>query len=141
MKQILYSILLILGCATAFGQSSNPDMEKFGFLYVHTDSLGAPLYIDGVFIGNDPLDGVIPVLPGFHEVGYLPPEISNKFVKGNLSEAVKRVYVTPNDTLDVFLYYDHYANQAESFHKEFKIQSYTGIGLFFIVIMLIFNAI
>ena len=141
MKQILFLFLLILGSSIAFGQSAKTDMENFGFLYIHTDSLGAPLYIDGVYIGKDPLEDVIPVLPGFHEVGYLPPEKSTKFVKANLSEAVKRVYVIPNDTLDVFLFYDHYAAQAESLHKEFKIQSFSGIGLFLIVITLILNAI
>lgn len=140
MKQILYSCLLAAGVTGLYGQSTSNDMDKFGFLNVHTDSLGAPLYVDGVFIGKDPMDDVVPVLPGFHEVGYLPPEISNQFVKGNLSEAIKRVYVTPGDTLDVFLFYDHYAAQAKSLHKEYKIQSFTGFGLFLIVISLILIA-
>ena len=39
-----------------------------GFLDIKADSLGVPLFVDGVFIGETPIVDPIPVLPGFHEV-------------------------------------------------------------------------
>ena len=35
-------------------------------------------FIDGFYVGNHPLSAPIPVLPGFHEVSYIPPEIQHE---------------------------------------------------------------
>jgi hypothetical protein len=141
MKQFLFLSLLFASSTLLLAQSTQNDMEKFGFIYPRTDSLGVPLYIDGVFIGENPLDEPIPVFPGFHEVSYLPPEISEQFIKHKLVESVKRVYITANDTLDVFLFYDSYATQVKFLRTEAKVQSYVGMGLILILMSLIFSAL
>ena len=79
-----------------------------GFLDIKADSLGVPLFVDGVFIGETPIVDPIPVLPGFHEVSYLPPEETER-VRDHImfSDAVKRIYVPPGAVKQVFLYYQN----------------------------------
>ena len=114
-------------------------IENFGFIDIKTDSMDVPLFVDGIFIGSHPLDDVIPVLPGFHEVSYIPPEIQKKKVRENLTEGIKRVYVAKNDTLKVFLFYDHYLAQVKTVEKQIKIQNYIGFSLFGMLIFLILS--
>ena len=70
--------------------------------------MGVPLFLDCIFICETPLVNPIPVLPGFHEVSYLPPEETDR-VKDHVmfSDAVKRIYVPPGAVKQVFLYYQN----------------------------------
>ena len=137
IKNTLVFILLI---STTFSKD-NEELEEYGFIAIKTDSMNVPFFIDGVFVGKHPLPEPIAVLPGFHEVGYIPPEIQNRKVRDNLSDGLKRVYVAPNDTLKVFLFYDYYLAQVKSLENEFKIQNYIGVGLFGILLYLLFSII
>ena len=78
------------------------DLNNYGFLDIKTDSMNVPFFVDGYYVGNHPLDSPIPVLAGFHEVSYIPPDIQDEKVRDNLSDGIKRVYVAQNDTLEVF---------------------------------------
>ena len=118
---------------------SNGDFNKFGFLEIKTDSMNVPFFVDGYYIGSHPLPGPVPVLPGFHEVSYIPPNIQQEKVRDNLTEGIKRVYVAKNDTLNVFLFYDHYLSQVEELETEFKIQSYIGASLVAVLVFVIFS--
>ena len=117
---------------------NNPDLETYGFIDIKTDSMDVAFFIDGIFVGTHPLKEPIPVISGFHEVGYIPPEIQSKKVREDLSDGLKRVYVAPRDTLEVFLYYDHYLSQIKTLEKEYKLQSLMGFALFGILIFLLF---
>ena len=44
-----------------------------------------------------------------------------------------------NDTLDVFLFYDHYLTQVESLHQELQIQNYVGFSLFATLLFVMFR--
>ena len=118
---------------------NNDDFNKFGFLEIKTDSMNVPFFVDGYYVGSHPLPGPVPVLPGFHEVSYIPPNIQQEKVRGNLTEGIKRVYVAKNDTLNVFLFYDHYLSQVEELETEFKIQSYIGASLVAVLVFVIFS--
>ncbi len=122
----------------SFGQKSR-DMEKFGFIDLRTDSMQVPFYIDGVYIGKNPLKNPIPVLPGFHLVSYLPPELTKKYVEEDLSDAYKRVYVAPNDTLDVFLFYEHYVIETKTLDRQYMVKRLTALTLVMMAIFLIFQ--
>ena len=101
-----YILIILFIFSSLFAQKSK-DMEKFGFIDLKTDSMNVPFYVDGIFVGKNPLKSPIPVLPGFHLVSYLPPELTKRYVEEDLSDAYKRIYVSPNDTLEVFLFYDN----------------------------------
>ena len=107
IKNTLVFILLI---STTFSKD-NEELEEYGFIVIKTDSMNVPFFIDGFYVGNHPLKAPVPVLPGFHEVSYIPPDIQDEKVRDALTEGVKRVYVAKNDTLEVFLFYDHYLSQ------------------------------
>ena len=125
-------------CSTIFSQEIN-DMNKFGFLDIKTDSMNVPFFVDGYFVGTHPLKGPVPVLPGFHEVSYIPPNIQHEKIKENLSEGIKRVYVAKDDTLEVFLFYDHYLSQIDELETEFKIQGIVGASLVGVLLFVIFS--
>ena len=101
--------------------------------------MDVPFFIDGYYVGNHPLGGAVPVLPGFHEVSYIPPNIQNEKIRNNLSDGIKRVYVAENDTLEVFLFYDHYLAQIETMETELKIQNYVGFSLIGVLIFVILS--
>jgi len=125
-------------CSTIISQEIN-DMNKFGFLDIKTDSMNVPFFVDGYFVGTHPLKGPVPVLPGFHEVSYIPPNIQHEKIKDNLSEGIKRVYVAINDTLEVFLFYDHYLSQIDELETEFRLQNIVGASLVGVLLFVIFS--
>ena len=130
--------ITIFFCSTIFSQENN-DMNKFGFLDIKTDSMNVPFFVDGYFVGTHPLKAPVPVLPGFHEVSYIPPNIQHEKIKDNLSEGIKRVYVAINDTLEVFLFYDHYLSQIDELETEFRLQNIVGASLVGVLLFVIFS--
>jgi len=139
MERSIMNILVILFSFSPLIAQDNEDLEQYGFIEIKTDSMDVPFFIDGYYVGNHPLKEPVPVLPGFHEVSYIPPDIQDEKVRDNLSEGIKRVYVAANDTLKVFLFYDHYLSQVESLHKEIEIQNYVGFSLFGILLYLLLS--
>ena len=113
-----------------------------GFLDIKADSLGVPLFVDGVFIGETPIVDPIPVLPGFHEVSYLPPEETER-VRDHImfSDAVKRVYVPPGAVKQVFLYYQNQYSYLKAARAEARVIRYVGIAfiIFFLASILSFG--
>ena len=101
--------------------------------------MDVPFFVDGFYVGNHPLKVPVPVLPGYHEVSYIPPDIQHEKVRDNFTEGIKRVYVAKNDTLEVFLFYDHYLAQIETLHKEIQIQNYVGFTLALVLVYIIFS--
>jgi len=132
------TFLIIFSTNILVGDQEN-ELLKYGFIDIKTDSLDVPFFIDGFYVGNHPLSAPIPVIPGFHEISYIPPEIQHEKVRDNLTEGIKRVYVSENDTLEVFLFYDHYLSQVENLQDEIKIQNYIGISLVTILLYVILS--
>ena len=114
-------------------------MAKFGFVDLKTDSMGVPFYIDGVFVGKHPLNNPIPVLPGFHLVSYLPPDLTKTYIEENLPDAYKRGYVSPNDTLEVFLFYDHYISETETLDRQHTVRRMTAVSIIIMIVFLLFQ--
>lgn len=139
MEKRILSLFIFIFCYSTLSAQNGSDIESFGFLDIKTDSLDVPLFIDGYHVGNHPLKGPIPVLPGFHEVSYIPPNIQYEKIKENLSEGIKRVYVAENDTLEVFLFYDHYLSQVEYVHRELQLQKYVGLSLVGVLLYMILS--
>ncbi len=133
-----YILFLLIIFSSLHAQRSK-DMEKFGFIDLKTDSMNVPFYVDGIFVGKNPLNSPIPVLPGFHLVSYLPPELTKRYVEEDLSDAYKRVYVSPNDTLEVFLFYDNYVRETDTLDAQYRVKRLTAISLVLMAIFLVFQ--
>ena len=132
------SLVAILFTSTIFCQEDK-ELEEYGFISIKTDSMNVPFFIDGFYVGNHPFKAPVPVLPGFHEVSYIPPDIQDERVRDALTEGVKRVYVAKNDTLEVFLFYDHYLSQIEGLNQEMAVSNYVGFSLFGILVFLLLS--
>ncbi len=133
-----YILIILFIFSSLFAQKSK-DMEKFGFIDLKTDSMNVPFYVDGIFVGKSPLRSTIPVLPGFHLVSYLPPELTKRYVEEDLSDAYKRVYVSPNDTLEVFLFYDDYVRETDTLDAQYMVKRLTAVSLVLMAIFLVFQ--
>jgi len=139
MERAIHLLISILILITGLQAQDKDDLEEFGFIDIKTDSMDVPFFVDGFYVGNHPLKVPVPVLPGYHEVSYIPPDIQHEKVRDNLTEGIKRVYVAKNDTLEVFLFYDHYLTQVETLHKEIQIQNYVGLTLALVLVYIIFS--
>ena len=133
-----YILFLLIILSSLHAQRSK-DMEKFGFIDLKTDSMNVPFYVDGIFVGKNPLKSPIPVLPGFHLVSYLPPELTKRYVEEDLSDAYKRIYVSPNDTLEVFLFYDDYVRETDTLDAQYMVKRLTAVSLVLMAIFLVFQ--
>ena len=133
-----YILIILFIFSSLFAQKSK-DMEKFGFIDLKTDSMNVPFYVDGIFVGKNPFKSPIPVLPGFHLVSYLPPELTKRYVEEDLSDAYKRVYVSPNDTLEVFLFYDDYVRETDTLDAQYMVKRLTAVSLVLMAIFLLFQ--
>ncbi len=139
MERAIHFMISILLLITGLQAQERGDLEEFGFIDIKTDSMDVPFFVDGFYVGNHPLKVPVPVLAGYHEVSYIPPDIQHEKVRDNLTEGIKRVYVAKNDTLEVFLFYDHYLAQVETLHKEIQIQNYVGLTLALVLVYIIFS--
>ena len=139
MERAIHFLISILLLFSGLQAQDKGELEEFGFIDIKTDSMDVPFFVDGFYVGNHPLKVPVPVLPGYHEVSYIPPDIQHEKVRDNLTEGIKRVYVAKNDTLEVFLFYDHYLAQVETLHKEIQIQNYVGLTLALVLVYIIFS--
>ena len=139
-RSLILTISILFGSSQIIAQG-NGEIDEFGFIDIKTDSMNVPFFVDGFYVGNHPLKAPIPVLPGFHEVSYIPPDIQDETVRNNLTDGIKRVYVAKNDTLEVFLFYDHYLSQVENLQEEMKMQNYVGFSLFGVLIYVLLSVL
>ena len=139
-RSLIITISILFGSSQIIAQG-NGEIDEFGFIDIKTDSMNVPFFVDGFYVGNHPLKAPIPVLPGFHEVSYIPPDIQDETVRDNLTDGIKRVYVAKNDTLEVFLFYDHYLSQVENLQEEMKMQNYVGFSLFGVLIYVLLSVL
>ena len=79
------------------------------------------------------------IMQQFHLVGYLPPELTKKYVEEDLSDAYKRVYVAPNDTLEVFLFYENYIKETKTLDAQFMVKRLTALSLVLMAVFLVFQ--
>ena len=140
----LYAIILSFSFSIAQDVDSiGPNLGIYtGFLDIKADSMGVPLFLNGIFIGETPLVDPIPVLPGFHEVSYLPPEETER-VRNHVmfSDAVKRIYVPPGAVKQVFLYYQNQYSYLRAARVQAKVVRYVGIAFIIFFMELIWLTI
>ena len=140
----LYAIILSFSFSIAQDVDSiGPNLGIYtGFLDIKADSMGVPLFLNGIFIGETPLVDPIPVLPGFHEVSYLPAEETER-VRNHVmfSDAVKRIYVPPGAVKQVFLYYQNQYSYLRAARVQARVVRYVGIAFIIFFMELIWLTI
>lgn len=140
MQSLIFFIYFIVNTVIfASGSDSVNVIDETGYIRPTCDSLGIALFVDGVMIGYSPIRHPVPVLAGFHEIGYAPPEIRDEYVKARLHYAIKKVYVPIGDTVDVALSFDHEYTQFKTVRTEHKISQYIGIMMTIAAIYLLWR--
>lgn len=140
MQSLIFFIYFIVNTVIfASGSDSVNVIDETGYIRPTCDSLGIALFVDGVMIGYSPIRHPVPVLAGFHEIGYAPPEIRDEYVKARLLHAIKKVYVPIGDTVDVALSFDHEYTQFKTVRTEHKISQYIGIMMTIAAIYLLWR--
>ncbi|MFQ6678304.1 MAG: hypothetical protein ACE5D0_08280 [Fidelibacterota bacterium] len=134
---MIYSLLSVLWASTADTTGKIPET---GYILPTCDSLGVSLFVDGILIGKSPVNQPVPVLAGFHEVGYAPPQIKDAYVKQQLYHAIKKVYVPIGDTVKVALYFDNEYTQFKAIKTENKITLYIGTVMSIMALFLLWKA-
>lgn len=109
--------------------------ETVGYLEVSCDSTGLDIFVDDLLIGQIPLDEPIPVKPGVHTVTYLNPQFilllrelyEMEEVESLLSKSLQRVYVAPDKTVSVNLWWKPYEKELQDRKRWVWIKSAVGL--------------
>ena len=142
MRKSLFLIVFLLISSWVTPQTTDSDSISalaVGYLVLQADSMGVPLFVDNVLVGTAPLTAPIPLLPGFHDVSYLPPQVNIPKLKTDLGDAIKRVYVPPNDTVRVTLYYQSQVERIQALQLENTISTYIGFMMMGIVLLILWQ--
>lgn len=141
MKRFIHcsSSLMLVTFLCSASVDSVQVVDETGYIRPTCDSLGIPLFIDGIQVGVSPLRHPVPVIAGFHEIGYAPPEIEDDYVKAKLNQAIKKVYVPIGDTVNVLLTFDYEYTQFKAIRTENKITQYIGFLMTIITVYLLLH--
>ncbi len=139
-SKTIFKICCLLSALWASTADTTGKIPETGYIIPTCDSLGVSLFVDGVLIGKSPIQHPVPVLAGFHEVGYAPPQINDVYVKKQLYQAIKKVYVPIGDTVKVALYFDNEYTQFKAIKTEHKITLYIGSIMSIMALFLIWKS-
>jgi len=110
---------------------------KFGYLIVECDSPGINIYVDEMLVGQIPIDQPIPLTAGKHTVTYLQPELlalmnqyyAEKEVGSLILHSLQTVYIVPDQTVAVNLWWRPYERELKSRKYRFWVKSVVGVVL------------
>ena len=120
-----------------------PD-ETVGYLQVSCDSSGLDIYVDNILIGQVPIDDPIPLKPGVHTVTYLNPQFITLLrenyelneVESLLQKSLQRVYVAPEKTVTVNLWWKPYEKQLKARKQWVWIKTAVGVAVITFLVVL-----
>ncbi|MDP6396294.1 MAG: hypothetical protein QF712_01155 [Candidatus Marinimicrobia bacterium] len=121
-----------------------PD-ETVGYIQVSCDSSGLDIYVDNILIGQVPIDDPVPIKPGVHTVTYLNPQFITLLreyyelneVESLLERSLQRVYVAPDKTVTVNLWWKPYEKQLKARKQSGWIK--TSVGLVIMTFLVVLN--
>lgn len=110
--------------------------QELGFLTIDVDSAGIPVFIDGIYIQETPIDGVIPLITGFHEASLVPDEMNTPLLKSRLTEATQEFFIKEGDTVRIHLRSVDSEDQIQALRGESILSQYVGWFMIGIVLYL-----
>jgi len=125
---------------------TEPDsvFPKNGYVTIASDSAGLDIYIDGMLAGQIPIKEPIPLSAGKHVITYLQPDYLNLleyYYTGAkreefVSKAVQTVYIVPNETINVVLWWRPYEEQLKQRKTIIWIKSLVGVSILTVMLTL-----
>ena len=136
---ILFSI--ITGQEINWSDKPNPITA----IEIFCDTDGIPIFVDGVQIGVSPIEEVIQVAPGWHQVSYFPPQLSvetesirqNRIMRDMIKLARQDILVENGKTVRAVLSYRTIEAEALEYEQMISSGRWVGAGMVFIIISLI----
>lgn len=114
-------------------------------LVISCDAQDVPIYVDGNFVGNSPLEKPVDVLPGWHRVSYFPDMrdqvgvtvTSNRRIRDILRMGQQDVYVEEGETAKVALSYRNIEAEVEDYDRKLRSGKIVGFSMVILFISLI----
>ena len=112
---------------------------------IFCDTDGIPIFVDGIQIGVSPIEEVIQVAPGWHQVSYFPPQLSvetesirqNRIMRDMIKLARQDILVEDGKTVRAILSYRTIEAEALEYEQRISSGRWIGAGMVFIIISLI----
>ena len=112
---------------------------------IFCDTDGIPIFVDGIQIGVSPIEEVIQVAPGWHQVSYFPPQLSvetesirqNRIMRDMIKLARQDILVENGKTVRAVLSYRTIEAEALEYEQRISSGRWVGAGMVFIIISLI----
>ena len=112
---------------------------------IFCDTDGIPIFVDGIQIGVSPIEKVIQVAPGWHQVSYFPPQLSvetesirqNRIMRDMIKLARQDILVEDGKTVRAILSYRTIEAEALEYEQRISSGRWIGAGMVFIIISLI----
>ena len=112
---------------------------------IFCDTDGIPIFVDGIQIGVSPIEEVIQVAPGWHQVSYFPPQLSvetesirqNRIMRDMIKLARQDILVENGKTVRAVLSYRTIEAEALEYEERISSGRWVGAGMVFIIISLI----
>ncbi len=112
---------------------------------IFCDTDGIPIFVDGIQIGVSPIEEVIQVAPGWHQVSYFPPQLSvetesirqNRIMRDMIKLARQDILVEDGKTVRAVLSYRTIKAEALEYEQKISSGRWIGAGMVFIIISLI----
>ena len=133
---VFFFLLLVPFIHICQGQDTNIDgKEDYGYVTIECDSLGIDIWIDDMLVGQSPIKSPIPLTPGIHKITYFHPEylkLINQYYgemefKFHISKGFNTVYIVPNETMSVHLWWSPYEKALTLRRKHDWIKTSVGI--------------
>ncbi len=124
-----------------------PVFPKSGYVTIASDSAGLDIFIDGMLAGQIPIKEPIPLSAGKHIITYLQPDYLNLleyYYSGEerdefVNKAVQTVYIVPNETINVVLWWRPYEKQLKQRKAVIWIKSLVGVSILTVILTLNFS--
>ena len=112
---------------------------------IFCDTDGIPIFVDGIQIGVSPIEELIQVAPGWHQVSYFPPQLSvetesirqNRIMRDMIKLARQDILVENGKTVRAVLSYRTIEAEALEYEQRISSGHWIGAGMVFIIISLI----
>ena len=139
--------ILIIFFSIVTGQEINwsDKPNQITAIEIFCDTDGIPIFVDGIQIGVSPIEEVIQVAPGWHQVSYFPPQLSvetesirqNRIMRDMIKLARQDILVENGKTVRAVLSYRTIEAEALEYEQRISSGRWIGAGMVFIIISLI----
>ena len=137
-------IILIVLLSTLKSQNINWDKKPgpITAIEIFCDTEGIPIFVDGIQIGISPIKDPVQVAPGWHQISYLPPQLSiksgsvkqDRIMRDMINLARQDILVEEGSTVRAVLSYRTIESQALEYEQKISSKRWIGFSMILLII-------